>query len=161
MKNIKTAIDYVLTKSVTNEQHLAMINKNLNIELDDNVEQAITKLIQALSDTKEIPDMEIKNYKAQCRKMLKESGANDPTKKYDSKKFYVAIFNDNDEIIRVRRLFNMSKVEEVIEENKAFGYRAERGWLGQSDKGLSWRSKGNHANRNNKNIKYVPYQLII
>lgn len=161
MKNIKEAINYVLTKSVVNEEHLRLINKNLNVEQDDSVEDAIKKLIEALSNTQGIHDKQIKQYKAECRKMLKESGANDPTKKYDSKKFYVAIFNDDDEIIRVRRLFNMSKVEEVIEENKAFGYRAERGWLGQSDKGLSWRSKGNHANRDNKNIKYVPHQLII
>lgn len=161
MKNIKEAINYVLTKSVVNEEHLRLINKNLNVEQDDSVEDAIKKLIEALSNTQGIHDKQIKQYKAECRKMLKESGANDPTKKYDSKKFYVAIFNDDDEIIRVRRLFNMSKVEEVIEENKAFGYRAERGWLGQSDKGLSWRPKGNHANRNKKNIQYVPYQFII
>lgn len=77
------------------------------------------------------------------------------------KKFYVAIFDSDNKIIRVRRLFSEDKVHEVIEENKAFGYKAERGWLGESDKGLSWRSKGNHANRNKKNIQYVLHQLII
>lgn len=161
MQNIKTAINYVLTKSVTNEKHLSLINQNLNVELDDSVETAIKKLIDALSKTKDIHPKQIQTYKAECRKTLKESGASDPTKKQDIKKFYVAIFNDEDKIIRVRRLFNETKAKEVIEENQAFGYRAERGWLGQSDKGLSWRSKGNHANRDNKNIKYVPHQLII
>ena len=91
----------------------------------------------------------------------KENSITESSERRKMKKFYVAIFNDDNEIIRVHRLFNEDKVKEVIEENEAFGYKAERGYLGKSDKGLAWRRKGNHANRDKKNIQYVPYQLIV
>lgn len=162
MNSTQQPITNLLIKAIDNEHHLSLIQKNIQ-EYDDLITY-ISNIHIAIDNTHDISADHKAKYKTRFNQFLKETNQSKEQKKQknDRKKYYVAIFDNQDEIVRVRRLYSQQRVQEVMEENLAFGYKVQQGYLGQSGKRLTWRGMKNHSNRNKKKETiYVNTNLII